>query len=325
MASRYPFAPFPNGWFQVAYSDEIAAGQIAPLHYFGQELVLYRGASGEAHVLDAFCAHLGAHLGYGGRIEGDQVVCPFHAWRYDGSGACVAVPYAAKIPTRARIRAWQVCERNGLVMLWHDADGRPPAWEVPALPEVSSDEWTPYERRRWKIRVHNQDMAENAVDRAHFRYVHGTMTLPESRLEVEGPRLRSIARALLHTPRGDIEGQIDATVWGFGFSTTRFSGIVDTLLVSSVTPIDGEYVDTRFSFTVRKLAGVNAGSVGAALIRDIDKQMSEDIPIWENKAFIPRPVLCDGDGPIGPFRRWCRQFYSAEEASAAERAPGQAY
>ena len=49
--------------------------------------------------------------------------------------------------------------------------------------------------------------------------------------------------------------------------------------------------------------------VAAAIIRDIVKQMNEDIPIWEHKIYRPAPTLCDGDGPIPEFRRWCRQFY----------------
>ena len=53
------------------------------------------------------------------------------------------------------------------------------------------------------------------------------------------------------------------------------------------------------------------GGVAAALIRDIVKQMNEDVPIWENKKYLPRPTLCDGDGPIAEFRRWCEQFYPA--------------
>ena len=55
------------------------------------------------------------------------------------------------------------------------------------------------------------------------------------------------------------------------------------------------------------------GGVAAAIIRDIVKQMNEDVPIWENKIFRPQPVLCDGDGPIAEYRRWCSQFYSAQE------------
>ena len=43
--------------------------------------------------IDAFCPHLGAHLGYGGLVEESTIRCPFHAWRFDGTGACVEVPY----------------------------------------------------------------------------------------------------------------------------------------------------------------------------------------------------------------------------------------
>ena len=42
---------------------------------------------------------------------------------------------------------------------------------------------------------------------------------------------------------------------------------------------------------------------------EISRQFDEDLPIWENKIFLERPVLCDGDGPIGAMRRWGRQFY----------------
>ena len=66
---RYPLPPFPNGWFKVCFSDELEVGDVKPLHQFGQELVIYRTEDGTARVLDAFCPHLGAHLGYGGWKE----------------------------------------------------------------------------------------------------------------------------------------------------------------------------------------------------------------------------------------------------------------
>ena len=40
-----------------------------------------------------------------------------------------------------------------------------------------------------------------------------------------------------------------------------------------------------------------------------DVQFAQDIAIWENKIYRERPFLCDGDGPIAPFRRWAKQFY----------------
>ena len=120
---RFDIPPFPNGWFQVAYSDELDTGDVLPLEYFGKHLVLFRDDDGMAHVLDAFCPHLGAHLGYGGRVEDNCIRCPFHAWRFDGGGQCVEVPYANKIPPLAKLDAWHVCEVNGLIMVWHHIGG----------------------------------------------------------------------------------------------------------------------------------------------------------------------------------------------------------
>ena len=70
--------PIPRGWFAVAHSDEIAKGEVQKAHYFGQDLVVFRTESGKAGVFDAYCPHLGAHLGVGGKVEGEtQIsVCP---------------------------------------------------------------------------------------------------------------------------------------------------------------------------------------------------------------------------------------------------------
>ena len=95
MSERIPL-PMPSGWFQVAYSHDLAPAESMPLQYFDTELVLFRTESGEAKVLDAYCPHMGAHLGYGirdqagsgSRVKGDSIVCPFHGWAYNGEGQC---------------------------------------------------------------------------------------------------------------------------------------------------------------------------------------------------------------------------------------------
>ena len=56
------------------------------------------------------------------------------------------------------------------------------------------------------------------------------------------------------------------------------------------------------------MARFREGGVGAAIIADINKQVKEDIPIWENKKFALKPVLCDMDGPIAKFRRQYATF-----------------
>jgi 3-ketosteroid 9alpha-monooxygenase subunit A len=311
MKRHYPFPAFPNGWFQVAYSDELKPGGVMPLSYFGRDLVLFRGTDGKASALDAYCPHLGAHLGHGGKVEGNSITCPFHAWQFDGCGGCTSVPYAKKIPPKAKMRAWPVTEVNGLILVWFHAEEAPPSFEIPALAEVGSDEWTPYERRRWTIRTRNQEMAENAVDSAHFHYLHGTSNMPQARAEAEGPILHVISTTGMATPRGGIDGTVESTSYGFGYSTVRFRGIVETLLVSSMTAIDDEHIDLRFNFSIKKLPDKDVTQgVGKAFIKEVSRQLEQDIPIWEHKVYFEHPVLCDGDGPIGLFRKWSRQFYS---------------
>ena len=112
MGARFPYG-LPSGWFQVARLDELEPGAVKPLRYFNRDLVLFRGASGAVQLLDAHCPHLGAHLGHGGRVEGDEIVCPFHAWQFDGAGRCTKIPYSDKIPRQAALTPWTTVEKKG--------------------------------------------------------------------------------------------------------------------------------------------------------------------------------------------------------------------
>ena len=305
----FPF-PIPSGWFAVAYSDELAAGEVKPLVCFGRDLVLFRGESGAAALLDAHCPHLGAHLGHGGSVAGDTLRCPFHAWRWRADGGCAEVPYAKRIPPNTRARSWPVVERNGFVLAWHDPRGREPWFEVAELPEATSPDWSAPQRHAWTIRSRNQELAENGVDSAHFRFVHGTLNVPVTRATSEGPVRRNSQAIRMQTPRGEVDGGISATSFGLGVGAVRFTGICETLELSSTTPLDEHSVLHRKAFLQQRRDGRDpVGGVGAALIRDIVKQLGEDIPIWENKRYREQPLLCDGDGPIAEFRRWCQQFY----------------
>jgi nitrite reductase/ring-hydroxylating ferredoxin subunit len=316
MADRFPFPANPNGWFRAAYGDEIAPGQVKPLSIFGRELVLFREQSGKARILDAYCRHLGAHLGHGGRVDGDRVRCPFHAWLWDGEGRCCEIPYAKRIPPSAKLRAWPVLERNGIVWVWHHDRGDAPSFDVPELGVVGNPDWSEYQVRRWRVRSRWLDMNENAVDRAHFVYVHGARTMPEASVELDGHILRCRSRMKLGTPRGEVAGGIDTTDYGPGLQVVELTGITHTIMVNTTVPLDDEYTDVSFAYTVQRQSGRDADQgVGAAIIRDLEKQMAQDIPIWENKRYYEKPLLCDGDGAFATYRRWMQQFFSPKQAT----------
>jgi nitrite reductase/ring-hydroxylating ferredoxin subunit len=306
MPRRFPFTSYPKGWFQVAYSDELPRGAVQPLRYFGQDLVLFRTEDGAAHLMNAHCPHLGAHLGYGGAVDGLAIRCPFHGWKFSPEGRCVEAPGAKKIPPAARLEAWLLHEVNGMLLAHHGGGRTAPAWRIPQLPEHGSAEWTSLQKRRWQIRTHVQEIAENIVDPGHFRWVHRTLSMPQLRFKPEGHVFRSFSSVKQPTPRGAVDGHIDAEGFGLGYWAIRFTGIVDLLLISAATPIDEEKVDLRLSFTVR-----GEGNVGNALIEEISRQVDEDVPIWEHKIYRTRPALGSGDGSVSALRQWGRQFLAA--------------
>ena len=71
---RCPF-PIPYGWFCVHFSHELKQGDIKIEKMFGKEWVLFRGEDGSVGMTDPFCPHLGAHLGHGGKVVGNNIQC----------------------------------------------------------------------------------------------------------------------------------------------------------------------------------------------------------------------------------------------------------
>lgn len=108
-----------------------------------------------------------------------------------------------------------------------------------------------------------------------------------------------------------MEGRIDSRMVGPGMSVVEFSGIVDTLNLAVTTPIERNRSIIRFNFRFKTLGDeTTTANVGRAFVQEVDRQVLEDKPIWEHKAYLPRPALADTDGPFTKFRRWAAQFYS---------------
>src|SRR5512143_685298 len=125
--------PYPNGWYVLAFSRQLSPERLLSRTFVGRELVLWRTRSGRAVATDAYCPHLGAHFGHGGKVQGEQLRCAFHGFCFDTGGHCVATGYASKPPPSATVDTWPVREVNGMVLVYYAADGAAPTWEVPAL------------------------------------------------------------------------------------------------------------------------------------------------------------------------------------------------
>ena len=154
---------------------------------------MWRGDDGVAHVQAPYCAHMGAHLGYGGKVAGKNIQCPFHAWQFDGSGAVTNVPYCKMIPPKLKkantVQMWPVVEANRQIHVWFHPAGEAPKWDVAVWSETTDPAWSDLQRFDWIINSHILDIAENQADFPHFLYVHETAEFPHfGELKIEGPR-----------------------------------------------------------------------------------------------------------------------------------------
>ena len=62
---------------------------------------------------------------------------------------------------------------------------------------------------------------------------------------------------------------------------------------------------------VKKVPGMSAEDEAAFIQGYVDANnyaFGQDVAIWENKIYIPEPVVCDGDGPLRKLRKWYGQF-----------------
>ena len=97
-------AEFRAFWHPVAWSREIAAQPFA-VTLLGEPLVVVRRSDGEVAAFADECPHRGAPLSFG-RVEGQELVCAYHGWRFgfDGAATCVpALGAGAPLPSRARL------------------------------------------------------------------------------------------------------------------------------------------------------------------------------------------------------------------------------
>lgn len=118
---------YTQNWYVMCMSGELKPGQLVRKDFLGGRVVVYRNGNGEAHVVSAYCPHMGADLSCGS-VRGDDLVCAFHEWAYDPDGKCVRTGIGEPPPPRARLFTFPTQEKFGLIWAFN---GEAPLWELP--------------------------------------------------------------------------------------------------------------------------------------------------------------------------------------------------
>jgi phenylpropionate dioxygenase-like ring-hydroxylating dioxygenase large terminal subunit len=184
-----------QAWHPVAFADALGSEPLR-VTLLDEPVALWRDSAGAAHALSDICVHRGTQLSLG-RVVEDQLMCPYHGWRYGADGRCRAIPQLpdpSRVPGKARVAAYRCQERYGL--LWVALDE--PRWSLPEVPELeSADAWQIIPCGPYSWRADASRQVENFTDFGHFPWVHPGLlgdpsrpVVPQHTVETDGHVLR---------------------------------------------------------------------------------------------------------------------------------------
>lgn len=330
LISTFPKDPYPSGWFVIGRSSDLAPGGVKALEYFGEKLVLWRGASGQIFLQDAFCLHLGAHRGIKGWVTGEDITCPWHGWQWDGEGRNTCIPYGGKQAKKGpKIRVYPVTEWCGNVVMWYAPEEGEPAWQLPTVPEHGRGDWYADEVRTWEVKCHVQLPVENSCDLAHIHYVHGSADPAEVAYFRTYKHLFFSKVNVLYgggkdstmlTPKGGKIASFRTVHAGLAMAIIRWGeDLWPTVLVTCFTPID----DKRIAYNFQLFSKRGEGEVGddwqgraARMLKLQLKVATEDFFTWENQKILDKPNFDVSEVTnYTNLRHWASQFFPSTAAS----------
>ncbi|NLP64871.1 Rieske 2Fe-2S domain-containing protein [Paraburkholderia sacchari] len=311
---------YARGWHCLGLAKQYADGKVHSIKAFGTKLIAFRGEDGKISVLDGYCPHMGADLSLG-CVEGNTVTCAFHHWKWASDGACTEIPYAKRIPPKARLKVWPVLEQNQLLFVWNDPEGNPPdpRVEIPRINACFSDQWTDWKIVNWRIATNVRELVDNLADMAHFGPVHG-QKIDYFANVFDGHVGYQMARGG-HETLSDGELVADDAYFGPAYHITRMSAnvggnVLNSILLNCHVPIDQNNFELRFGVIVEKnpdLSDEENEKIADGYIELTQNAFRQDVEIWDSKTRVDNPLLCDGDGPVYQLREWYSQFYTDVE------------
>jgi phenylpropionate dioxygenase-like ring-hydroxylating dioxygenase large terminal subunit len=184
-----------NAWYVAALSTEVGSVELFHRKILDTSVLIYRKEDGKAVAMHDRCPHRFAPLHLGKR-QGDEVVCLYHALRFDCNGKCTHNPHGeGLIPKAAVVKSFPLEERYGMLWIWM---GDQPA-DVNKIPDFGPlDEGHPNAigYTYMHMKANYELIIDNVMDLSHIDHVHGEIITTRGQLSPKVPDIREADRSI---------------------------------------------------------------------------------------------------------------------------------
>ena len=117
-----------SDWVEVIEAVVPGVGEVTEVSCRDEDLLLYRTSDGRLHAVTAYCPHQKNYMpnglppgpGLDGLLHEDELLCPYHGWRFNARGQCSYLPQGQRVPPAVRagrpiLRRWDVREEDGRI------------------------------------------------------------------------------------------------------------------------------------------------------------------------------------------------------------------
>jgi vanillate O-demethylase monooxygenase subunit len=158
-----------DAWYVAAWGEEIARKPLRRI-FLDEPVVLYRRQDGTPVALADRCIHRAYPLSRG-RLDGDSIVCGYHGFVFDDSGACTWVPGQPSVPKSACVRAYPLVESGPYVWIWMGAAAAADPALVPDHDTTHDAGWQIIKDMR-TIKARYGLVIDNLMDLSHETFIH---------------------------------------------------------------------------------------------------------------------------------------------------------
>jgi phenylpropionate dioxygenase-like ring-hydroxylating dioxygenase large terminal subunit len=158
-------------WYVAATCDEINESPLGR-RLLGEDVVLWRGASGRVTAFENRCAHRAFPLSHSS-VDGDRLVCGYHGCTYDTDGKCVSIPSQPQVPTGMSVPVFPILEEPPFVWIWLGPPAAAAGSQPPNMPWINDPAWSTF-ASAWQVSANYMMVHEHYLDFSYAPVVHRT-------------------------------------------------------------------------------------------------------------------------------------------------------